>query len=56
MKQSKQRRVEQVVTARHQREGGGFMVRRPLPTSNLVLLDPFLLVDELGQPSRHLFT
>ena len=44
----KERRVEQVVTAHHQREGGGFMVRRPLPTRNLPLMDPFLLVDELG--------
>lgn len=46
--QPKQRRVEQIVTAHHQREGGGFMVRRPLPTRNLPLLDPFLLIDEMG--------
>ena len=46
--QPKQRRVEQVVTAHHQREGGGFMVRRPLPTRNLPLMDPFLLIDEMG--------
>ena len=48
MKQSKQRRIEQIVTAHHQREGGGFMVRRPLPTPNLPLMDPFLLIDEMG--------
>ncbi len=46
--QLKQRHVEQVVTAHHQREGGGFMVRRPIPTHNLPLMDPFLLIDEMG--------
>ena len=45
---SLQRRVKQVVTAHHQQEGGGFIVRRPLPTHDLDLLDPFLLIDELG--------
>ena len=48
MTQSKQRHVAQIVTAHHQREGGGFIVRRPVPTRNLPLMDPFLLVDELG--------
>tara|TARA_B100000315_G_C14595513_1_gene598850 strand:- start:333 stop:1208 length:876 start_codon:yes stop_codon:yes gene_type:complete len=43
-----QRYVEQIVTAHYQREGGGFMVRRPMPTRNLPLMDPFLLLDELG--------
>jgi redox-sensitive bicupin YhaK (pirin superfamily) len=38
----------QIVTAHQQREGGGFIVRRPLPTSGLALLDPFLLIDEMG--------
>ena len=42
------RKVKQVVTAHHQREGGGFIVRRPLPTRDLEVLDPFLLIDELG--------
>lgn len=46
--QLKERRVEQVVIAHHQREGGGFMVRRPLPTHSLPLMDPFLLIDEMG--------
>ena len=45
---SLQRQVKQVVTAHHQQEGGGFIVRRPLPTHDLQLLDPFLLIDELG--------
>ena len=47
-KASLQRQVKQVVTAHHQQEGGGFIVRRPLPTPDLELLDPFLLIDELG--------
>ena len=42
------RPVQQVVTAHHQREGAGFIVRRPLPTAGLELLDPFLLIDEMG--------
>lgn len=46
--QLNQRRVEQIVTAHYQREGGGFMVRRPIPTRDLLLMDPFLLLDELG--------
>jgi quercetin 2,3-dioxygenase len=40
--------VARVVTAHRQREGAGFIVRRPLPTAELELLDPFLLVDEMG--------
>src|SRR5262249_14479309 len=42
------RNVIQVVTAHRQREGAGFIVRRPLPTQDLELVDPFLLLDELG--------
>ncbi|MFZ5891040.1 MAG: pirin family protein [Myxococcota bacterium] len=37
-----------IVTAHEQTEGGGFVVRRPLPTAGLALVDPFLLLDELG--------
>lgn len=29
-------------------EGGGFVVRRPFPTRELALFDPFLLLDEMG--------
>jgi quercetin 2,3-dioxygenase len=45
-----ERQVAEVVTAHRQREGGGFIVRRPLPTQGLQsdLVDPFLLVDEMG--------
>lgn len=46
------RRVEQLVQSHRQREGAGFIVRRPLPTSGLELLDPFLLIDEMG-PVEH---
>ena len=42
------RQVKKIVTAHRQREGGGFVVRRPVPTLGLELVDPFLLIDELG--------
>jgi redox-sensitive bicupin YhaK (pirin superfamily) len=42
------RKVEQIVTAHRQTEGGGFIVRRPFPTANLSVVDPFLLLDEMG--------
>jgi redox-sensitive bicupin YhaK (pirin superfamily) len=42
------RELKSVVTAHRQREGGGFVVRRPLPTHGLEVADPFLLLDEMG--------
>lgn len=42
------REVDRVVTAHQQHEGAGFVVRRPLPSAGLPVLDPFLLIDELG--------
>src|SRR5260221_12129206 len=42
------RKGELVITAHRQLEGGGFIVRRPFPTGGLALVDPFLLLDELG--------
>jgi hypothetical protein len=42
------RETTKIVTAHRQREGGGFIVRRPLPTKGLELADPFLLLDEMG--------
>jgi len=42
------RPVERVVTAHTQTEGGGFVVRRPLPKPGLTHADPFLLIDEMG--------
>ena len=42
------REISKLVTAHHQREGGGFIVRRPVPTAGLELVDPFLLLDEMG--------
>jgi hypothetical protein len=42
------RRVERVVVAHRQLEGGGFVVRRPFPSGGLGLIDPFLLLDEMG--------
>jgi len=42
------RPVERVITAHRQLEGGGFVVRRPFPTGEVDLVDPFLLLDEMG--------
>jgi redox-sensitive bicupin YhaK (pirin superfamily) len=43
-----ERSIERVITAHKQLEGGGFVVRRPLPSAGLEHIDPFLLLDELG--------
>ena len=40
--------VGHVITAHKQLEGGGFVVRRPLPRPGLDVIDPFLLIDEMG--------
>jgi redox-sensitive bicupin YhaK (pirin superfamily) len=37
-----------VATAQRQLEGAGFVVRRPLPSETVAIVDPFLLVDEMG--------
>lgn len=42
------RPISRVITATSQREGAGFLVRRPFPTRELALVDPFLLFDERG--------
>ena len=42
------RTVAQLVTAHRQREGGGFIVRRPFPTAGMSMVDPFLMLDEMG--------
>ena len=42
------RSVTRIVTALRQREGAGFVVRRPFPTPELSYIDPFLLIDEMG--------
>jgi len=42
------RPVERVTTARRQLEGGGFMVRRPLPAAGVRMVDPILMIDEMG--------
>ena len=42
------RDIETIVTAHQQREGEGFLVRRPVPTPDLDQLDPFLMLDEVG--------
>ncbi len=42
------RPVTRLVTAHRQTEGAGFIVRRPYPAPGLALVDPFLLLDEMG--------
>ena len=42
------RPVAHIVTAHHQKEGAGFLVRRPVPTRGLEQVDPFLMLDEVG--------
>ena len=45
---SEVREVERIVAAHKQRDGGGFIVRRPVPSLGIELVDPFLLIDEMG--------
>src|SRR5437016_12013079 len=42
------REVTRVTTAHRQSEGGGFIVRRPFPGTEMDSVDPFLLIDEMG--------
>ena len=42
------REIFRIITAHKQREGGGFIVRRPFPSYGLTVVDPFLLIDEMG--------
>ncbi|HEY0713054.1 MAG TPA: pirin family protein [Polyangia bacterium] len=42
------RKVERVITAHRQLEGGGFVVRRAFPTRGYERPDPFLMLDEMG--------
>jgi redox-sensitive bicupin YhaK (pirin superfamily) len=44
----KVRESARIVTAHRQREGAGFVVRRPVPSQGLEVADPFLLLDEMG--------
>jgi redox-sensitive bicupin YhaK (pirin superfamily) len=46
------RPVVSVVEAHRQLEGDGFEVRRPFPSAALPMVDPFLLLDEMG-PVEH---
>ncbi len=48
MSSTSHRSIDRVVTAHQQREGAGFMVRRPVPTTGLDQVDPFLMLDEVG--------
>jgi quercetin 2,3-dioxygenase len=45
---SSTRSAFRVVPAIESLEGGGFLVRRPFPTQLLALVDPFLLLDQMG--------
>jgi redox-sensitive bicupin YhaK (pirin superfamily) len=42
------RSIARVVDSERTLEGGGFPVRRPFPTRELMQVDPFLLLDHLG--------
>lgn len=42
------RPIQRLIQAHRQKEGGGFIVRRPFPTREVSHLDPFLLLDEMG--------
>src|SRR5690606_26257403 len=42
------REVTRIIRAHRQREGGGFIVRRPFPGMDIDHIDPFLLLDEMG--------
>ncbi len=48
MTDSNPREVAAIVNAVQTLEGAGFPVRRPFPTEQLPLVDPFLLLDHLG--------
>jgi redox-sensitive bicupin YhaK (pirin superfamily) len=43
-----QRAISEIITARRQLEGGGFQVRRPLPSAGMRRVDPILMIDEMG--------
>ncbi len=45
---TKVRGVARIINSHRQLEGGGFVVRRPVPTQGVMALDPFLLIDEMG--------
>ena len=42
------RGIERIVTAKKQREGGGFIVRRPIGGQEISYASPFLMLDHLG--------
>jgi len=43
-----ERSIQKIIQTQQQREGGGFIVRRPLGNSRLPHLDPFLMLDHMG--------
>ena len=48
MSELRPRPVTHLISSHRQREGAGFIVRRPFPTGGLDHVDPFLLLDEMG--------
>lgn len=42
------RDIVSIITSHRQQEGAGFIVRRPFPRPGLEVVDPFLLLDEMG--------
>jgi redox-sensitive bicupin YhaK (pirin superfamily) len=49
---SQARSLARVIPSTETLEGGGFLVRRPIPARGLEQVDPFLLIDEMG-PMDH---
>jgi redox-sensitive bicupin YhaK (pirin superfamily) len=49
---SRARSLARIVPSTETLEGGGFLVRRPVPARGLEQIDPFLLIDEMG-PMDH---
>jgi quercetin 2,3-dioxygenase len=45
---SNPRTIQRVLPSTRTREGAGFIVRRPFPVQEVVQVDPFLLLDEMG--------
>ena len=43
--------VTRIVVGRQAMEGAGFLIHRPFPTHELLQIDPFLLLDEMGPTS-----
>jgi len=46
---NKNRSINKIITSLKTTEGEGFIVNRSFPTNSISYIDPFLLLDEMGQ-------